>query len=344
MACDGLVSEPRPEPLQGAGGAAAPGGGEEVTAGGAGGAGQGGGGSVGGGGGGGGGTAGGSAGGSGAVYPGLPASCQGLLNRTHGTCEDGYANPNYGSIAWVLKARVDQALARVSAPPEWFDGDAVVRERRADFAGLVGQQLDADSVCGVWDGTELYVRDRVRDYSETYSLFTQAGRPRVGGHWQCEPSDAIPRTRPGFSCALPPSNGTSCNGAGNNHFAVVLDIVEEIIREEQALDGGSQLIDFRFKSGHVRGWRLIDDGYPFIERVARKAVARGFCATTNGWKWVDLKASNTLSETYSMVTHVSLPDPAQKPDLYAACLSDGIAPSCEFIIEKGEATCRPADF
>ncbi len=51
-----------------------------------------------------------------------------------------------------------------------------------------------------------------------------------------------------------------------------------------------------------------------------------------------------MSEKYSLVTHVSLPDPITKPALYAACLSDGILPSCEFIIEKSEETCHPASF
>lgn len=280
----------------------------------------------------------------GGVYPGLAASCQGLLNRTHGTCADGYANPNYGSIAWTFRGDVDQAIADVGQPAGFFNGDTVPPDKRAQYAALVAAQLDTQGLCAVWNGQELYVRDRVLDANETFSLFTASGRPRAGGHYQCAPSDELPGTRPGFTCALPAGTGTSCGNSGQNYFSVVVDLVEEVIREEQAKDGGSTIIDFRFKSQHVRGWRLKDDGYPFVDAVARKANARGYCIASSGWKWFDMKLTNTLSEKYSVVTHVSLPDPATQPSLYAACLSDGIMPSCEFIIEKGEDTCRPADF
>lgn len=281
----------------------------------------------------------------GGVYPGLPASCQGLRNRTHGSCADAYANPNYGSIAWAFRGDVAQAIVEVGAPAGFFDGDTVFPAKRAEYAGLVAARLDTYGLCAVWDGSELYVRDRVQDMNETFSLFTSSGRPRAGGHWQCDPSDEIPRTRPGFTCTLPPSNGTSCGNSGQNYFTDVVSMVEEVIREEQAKDGGSAIIDFRFKSQHVRGWRLKDDGYPFVDAVARKANARGYCIASSGWKWFNLKrGSNTLSEKYSVVTHVSLPDPVTQAALYNACSSDGILPSCEFIIEKGEDTCRPADF
>lgn len=280
----------------------------------------------------------------GGVYPGLPASCQGLLNRTHGTCADAYANPNYGSIAWDFKADVDQAIAAVGQPAGFFDGDTVFAARRDDFARLVMAQLDAQGLCSVWADGEPYVRDGQRDLNETFSLFTNSGRPRAGGHWQCAPSDRIPGTSPAFTCSLPPGTGTSCNGSGQNYFAGVVMLVEEVILEEQAKPA-SAIIDFRFTSAHVRGWRLKDDGYPFVEAVARKANARGYCVASSGWKWTNLKqGSNAFSEKYSLVTHVSLPDSATHPALYAACVSDGLLPSCEFIIEKGEDTCRPADF
>lgn len=280
----------------------------------------------------------------GGVYPGLPASCQGLLNRTHGTCADAYANPNYGSIAWDFKGDVDQAIAAVGQPTGFFDGDTVFPAKRDAYARLVAAQLDAQQRCAVWAGGELYVRDRVRDSNETFSLFTQSGRPRAGGHWQCAPSDPIPGTAPAFTCSLPAGTGTNCNASGQNFFGDVVTMVEEVILEEQQKPS-SAIIDFRFKSQHVRGWRLKDDGYPFVEAVARKANARGYCVASSGWKWVNLKqGSNALSEKYSLVTHVSLPDPARDPALYAACQGDGILPSCEFIIEKGEDTCRPADF
>lgn len=280
----------------------------------------------------------------GGVYPGLPASCQGLLNRTHGTCADAYANPNYGSIPWDFKADVDQAIVAVGQPAGFFDGDTVFPAKRDEYARLVAAQLDAQQRCAVWAGGELYVRDRARDLNETFSLFTQSGRPRAGGHWQCAPSEPIPGTAPAFTCSLPAGTGTSCGASGRNFYGDVVTMVEEVILEEQQKPS-SALIDFRFKSQHVRGWRLKDDGYPFVEAVARKANARGYCVASSGWKWVNLKlGSNAMSEKYSVVTHVALPDPTQEPALYAACLGDGILPSCEFIIEKGEDTCRPADF
>lgn len=278
-------------------------------------------------------------------YPGLPASCQGLLNRTHGTCDDAYANPNYGSVQWDFRGDVAQAITDVGQPAGFFNGDEVLPARRDDYARLVAAQLDAVGLCAVWASGELYVRDRTRDLNETFSLFTAAGRPRAGGHWQCAPSDEIPGTQPAFTCGLAPSAGTSCGGSGQNLFGDVVSLVEEVIQEEQPKGAASRIIDFNFKSLHVRGWRLKDDGYPFVAAVARKANARGYCVQSSGWKWINLKlGSNVLSEKYSLVTHVSLPNPTTQPALYAACMGDGILPSCEFIIEKGEDTCRPADF
>ena len=276
--------------------------------------------------------------------PGLPASCQGLINHTHGTCEDGYANPSYGSIVWDFRGDVDQAIADVGQPTGFFDGDVVWPARRAEYVALVAAQLDAAGLCAVWNGQELYVRDRSRDLNETFSLFTNSGRPRAGGHYQCARSDEIPGTRPAFSCALAPSTNPSCGNPGGNYFNDVVSLVEEVLQEEQPKGANSAIIDFDFKSLHVRGWRLRDDGYPFVEAVARKANARGYCVQSNGWKSIDLKQLNAMSEEYSLVTHVALPDPVTKPALSAACLSDGVLPSCEFIIEKGEQTCRPASF
>ncbi len=278
------------------------------------------------------------------VYPGLPASCQGLRNRTHGTCDDAYANPNYGSVAWAFKADVEAALVVVGQPAGFFDGDTVRPEKRFDYAELVSAAMDAQGLCAVWDGAELYVRDRVRDMNETFSLFTQAGRPRAGGHWQCAPSDNLPRTRPAFTCSLPAGTGTTCGAPGSNFFSDLEVMVDQVIAEEQLKGAASEVVDFAHRSLYSRGWRLKDDGYPFVEAVARKANGRGYCVQSSGWKWIGVKQTNALSEKYSLVTHVSLPDPAQKPALYQACLSDGLLPSCEFIIVKPEDTCRPADF
>jgi len=276
--------------------------------------------------------------------PGLPPACQGLVNHTHGTCADAYAAPDYGSVVWDFRGDVEQAIAAVGQPADLFDGDVVLAARRADYAALVAAQLDTAGLCAVWNGAELYVRDRSRDSNETFSLFTSSGRPRAGGHYQCARSDELPGTRPAFSCALTPSSNASCGNPGQNLFTEVVSLVEEVIQEEQPKGASSAIIDFDFKSLHVRGWRLKDDGYPFVEAVARKANARGYCVQSNGWKSIDLKQLNALSEKYSLVTHVDLPDPVTKPALSAACLSDGILPSCEFIIEKGEETCRPASF
>ncbi len=209
--------------------------------------------------------------------PGLPASCQGLINHTHGSCEDGYANPSYGSIVWDFRGDVDQAIADVGQPAGFFDGDVVWPARRADYVALVAAQLDAAGLCAVWNGQELYVRDRSRDLNETFSLFTNSGRPRAGGHYQCARSDEIPGTRPAFTCAVQPSTNPSCGNPGGNYFNDVVSLVEEVIQEEQSKGTSSAIIDFAFKSLHVRGWRLKDDGYPFVEAVARKANARGYC-------------------------------------------------------------------
>ena len=279
------------------------------------------------------------------AYPGLPASCQGLVNHTHGACDDAYANPDYGSVVWSFKSEVEQAISDVGQPAALFSGDTVLVDKRDEYAALVAASLDTQGICAVWSGGELYVRDRIADLNETFSLFTAAGRPRAGGHWQCERSDEIPGTQPAFTCGLAPSAGTNCVAPGQNYFTDLVSIVDEVIVEEQSRDAGSAIIDFAFKTSFASGFRLRDDGYPFVAAVARKANARGYCVASSGWKWIDLKlGSNTLSEKFSLVTHQTLPGPALKPALYAACLSDGILPSCEFIIEKAEDTCRPADF
>jgi hypothetical protein len=289
-----------------------------------------------------------------ASYPGLPASCQGLINRGGGGCIDTWAG---GSPAFQHQGDVQAAVSALDpANPALFDPDGTVPEaKRPAFANAVAAVLDPQGLCVRWDGQELYVRPYDVDYSETYKLFNRNGFPNVFGHYQCTPADTIP------GAALPvPSPAQGCNpaylppgttatapcqhtGGASLYFSDVEAAVLQVIATEQPKGTGSIIFDLtctnlNFQAGwEDKSYRILDNAF-FLNAVAAVLAPQGYCFQSNGYDTLILKKDAARSEDYDLVQSVGCGGTGQQ-----ACKPH--TPAGEYVRYPGKGSfCELAEF
>jgi hypothetical protein len=110
-------------------------------------------------------------------------------------------------------------------------------------------------------------------------------------------------------------------------------IVRQIIVEEKAKGASSAIIDFNYdshyvESGETVGYLLKDDGYPFVDAVAKKALARGYCISTDRWKGVSMKKGD-LFTTHSVTHAAAAPDPRVDPTILTKPAKMGLLNACK---------------
>jgi hypothetical protein len=231
------------------------------------------------------------AGGGGA---GLSASCR-RLTASSGTERDCRLEGT-GVYAGAVSAAIDSVSA------ENRDGNAVVY-----FGGYFDEiikALDADGICAVPEGDNLFVRAVGDEFNEYYDVVTSRGDISKRYTNTCRPAVATPQIQtPGQldpTCRLPASRETVCEQNSAPLFdAEVREAIEAVAADDRAR-ATPIIFDFNDRlPGSSDGWRVLDI-QRYHDAVMAKLREKGFCAYFDT-EDIQVKNSNRVSAHWDII-------------------------------------------
>ncbi len=224
---------------------------------------------------------------------GTTASCSRL---TVGTGTDKNCRQESGL---VYRDALESAVA--SAPGEAVDGNEVVWI--GGYFDHIVKTLDAQGICAVQEGDNLFVRGVGDDFNEYYDVLTSKGDISARYTNTCRPPVATPQPPVPVvrdpQCKLAASLETYCTEDGNGLFGEIMhDSIEALVSEDRAR-ATPIIFDFDSRLGGTQdGWRIID-AEKYHQGVVDKLHAQGFCAWWDG-EDIQVKNSNDFSEHYDI--------------------------------------------
>jgi hypothetical protein len=229
----------------------------------------------------------------------------------------------------ALEAAVERARGATYDDPgsgqtvDMVAGDGLVIAARA-YIQFIIDELDAEGMCGVFDGEEIQIRDTGAD-NENFDVITSSGFAWSNYVVTCAPALPIPSPPPtpaatsDPNCALPPSLPFLCVRQTAALDGEVYAAQDALIARDQA-ESTAKIFDFRDRiGGTTYGYRIIDD-QAYIAGMLEELRGRGLCANFDGEEFNVKQGTNIFSENYDMTKQ------------------DG------FAIRIYNATCRDASF
>lgn len=220
---------------------------------------------------------------------GTSASCR-ALTPSDGT-ERGCRLEGTGGYASAVSAAVD------GVNPEYRNGNEITYI--GGYLEDIVKQLDAQGICAVPEGDNLFVRAPGDDYNEYYDIITSRGDVSKRYTNTCRPAVPTPRVPPpppqlDPTCRLAPSRDTVCfEDAAPVFDAEVRDAIEAVVADDRAR-ATPIIFDFSQRLGGTQdGWRVLDIT-AYHNAVMDKLRQKGFCAYFDS-EDLQIKNSNHFS-------------------------------------------------
>lgn len=221
---------------------------------------------------------------------GLSASCRALApsDGTGRGCRLEGSNGGYASA-------VSNAIDGVN--PDYRDGNEITYI--GGYLDDIVKALDAQGICAVPEGDNLFVRAPGDDYNEYYDIITSRGDVSKRYTNTCRPAVATPEVPPpppqlDRTCRLAPSRETVCFGEAAPVFdAEVRDAIEAVAADDRARPTPI-IFDFNDRLGGSQdGWKVLDIT-AYHNAVLDKLRQKGFCGYFDG-EDIQVKNSNRFS-------------------------------------------------
>jgi hypothetical protein len=219
----------------------------------------------------------------------------------------GYVSPsnNCGSDAASFQDQVEQALSLLVAQhPEIFNlgetsgnGQYRVRSPGRYYVGLI-KNLEAQGVCGGFDGEELQVKNS-NSFNDQYQVLTSAffmRRGKASYRTTCRPA-VFPTPPPPFppnnGCPLPGSLELTCDHEDQDFYLADVDrAIDKVAKDHPEI--------FNFDSVQPgTNWFAIIDNDKYFAYMVQAMISFGYCSRFDGEELV-VKKTNDFSEHYDI--------------------------------------------
>lgn len=199
----------------------------------------------------------------------------------------------------VYREALEGAIA--STPAEAVEGNQVVWI--GGYFDHIIKTLDAQGICAVQEGDNLFVRGVGDDFNEYYDVLTSRGDSASLYTNTCRPPVTTPQPRVPVvrdpKCQLPASLETVCSEDGSGLFGEIMhEAIEAVIAEDRAR-ATPIVFDFDQRLGGSQDGYKVIDAERYHQGVVDKLHAKGFCAWWDG-EDIQVKNSNKFSEHYDI--------------------------------------------
>lgn len=205
---------------------------------------------------------------------GLSASCRALAPAA-GSDRGCRLEGNNGGYASAVSSAID------GVNPDYRNGNEITYI--GGYLEDIVKALDAEGICAVPEGDNLFVRRVGDDYNEYYDIITSRGDVSKRYTNTCRPSLATPELPPtppqlDPTCRFAPSRETVCIQEVSPVFdREMRDAIEAVIADDRAR-ATPIIFDFTQRLGGTQdGWKVLDIT-AYHNAVMDKLRQQGFCA------------------------------------------------------------------
>lgn len=227
---------------------------------------------------------------------GVTASCR-ALTPSDGTERGCRVEGSNGGYAAAVSAAID------GVSPDYRDGNEITYI--SGYLNDIVKQLDAQGICAVPEGDNLFVRAVGDSFNEYYDIITSRGDVSRRYTNTCRPAVATPDPPPtptqlDPTCRLAPSRETICLQDASPTFGDEVHAAIEAVVADDRARSRQIIFDFDERLGGTQdGWKVIDIT-AYHNAVMDKLRQKGFCAYFDG-EDIQVKNSNRLSAHWDII-------------------------------------------
>ncbi len=211
----------------------------------------------------------------------------------------GSASAKCGKSTPAFQAEVDAAITLLQhQKPEIFDGNTVLSP--GQFVVGVIKNLDAEGICGFWDGEELAVKN-ADWFNDQYDIITSRNTAWFGPNnymTTCEPA-AFPLPLPGMpgqvpGCSVAPSREIYCGKDPQSQYVDLVDtaIGNALVQHPQCFDPKDTPPASDYAK--ILNWDC------YLNAVTKELNAKGLCTFYDGEE-LQVKGTADRSEHFDIV-------------------------------------------